>query len=167
MTVEFVKLVEDDTPDFEEFPAMQAIIDQAYHAWRDHKDWDYPTFLSELSEMHRWVVTLKNLNYQVTNGGFFQWWENGYHCNLEELFRMLETLKGKCPLVAQIDSITRAAARMLQDFDLETDDYEQLCSDLDPHELAYYELEEEWLGQLENVCQEAKASQVIPPPLTP
>ena len=153
MPVELVKIVEDDTPDFEQWPCLQAVIDESYQLWLQNKGWSYPEFLQNLNPHQRRVVTLKNLNYEVTNGGFTQWWENGYHCNAGELLQMLEGFAKNGSLGAQILVLVKAALRLLQEFDWEEGDYEALWFKLDPHELVYYELEEDWLNLLEVVAK--------------
>ena len=56
--------------------ALETIMNEAYKGWAD--DASYETFISSLDAKHRICVLMGNLNYQVGNGGFIQWVDNGY-----------------------------------------------------------------------------------------
>jgi hypothetical protein len=54
----------------------QAIMNLAYESWEDGlsmKDW-----FEALSEIEKQAVSVGKMNYQVENGGFAQWIDNGY-----------------------------------------------------------------------------------------
>lgn len=89
----------------------QELMDSAYDKWQ--KEWKgigYVEFISNLNETERDAVVLGNLNYQVHNGGWKQWVDNGY-CytlnmaqealekvgtdNAKEVSKMLETMRGR------------------------------------------------------------------------
>ena len=62
---------------------IEAITTRAYVRWRKQILGDpgrerLEVFWSQLSALEREAVFVANLNYQVENGGFFQWEDNGY-----------------------------------------------------------------------------------------
>lgn len=62
----------------------QQLMNEAYDKWQKNskagvvESWTYAQFLRQLSVAERRAVILGNLNYQVENGGFSQWVDNGY-----------------------------------------------------------------------------------------
>jgi len=71
----------------------QVLMDAAYKKW-EGKDWTYARFLVEIERKERIAVLLGNLNYQVENGGFRQWVDNGYALNAREIIAILMTIGG-------------------------------------------------------------------------
>jgi len=61
--------------DAEEY--VQGLVDKAYEKWRE-SEMSYPGFIESLDRRHQGAVVIGNLNGQVCNGGFEQWYENGY-----------------------------------------------------------------------------------------
>ncbi|MCK9541063.1 MAG: DMP19 family protein [Novosphingobium sp.] len=65
-----------------QFPSIhQNLMDEAYDLYQkpENENWSEQEFLDNLpSQAHKDAVVLGNLNYQVENGGFLQWWDNGY-----------------------------------------------------------------------------------------
>jgi hypothetical protein len=59
---------------------MQTLMNQAYARWQalEHQQWSQEDFWDQLDSKERFAVFLGNLNHQVQNGGFLQWWSNGY-----------------------------------------------------------------------------------------
>ena len=51
-------------------------MDKAYKKFKD--DWKMAQFYFYLKPLEKRAVALGNLNYQVGNGGFTQWIDNGY-----------------------------------------------------------------------------------------
>jgi hypothetical protein len=70
------------------YPTAQAVMNGAYEKWQ--KGWSYENFLDHLTYLERCVVVMGNLNYQVENGGFMQWYDNGYHKGANTLLYFLE-----------------------------------------------------------------------------
>ena len=60
----------------------QKLMDEAYELYRKHDKWSYEEFITNvpnlLSKLHLYAVVVGNLNYQVENGGWMQWYDNGY-----------------------------------------------------------------------------------------
>lgn len=71
-----------------EYPTIDRLMDEGYTLWQQHnKDnpdshWDqkqfYHAVMMNLSGEHALACVLGNLNYQVENGGFVQYLDNGY-----------------------------------------------------------------------------------------
>jgi len=61
----------------------QKLMDEAYELYRKHNKWSYEEFITNvpnlLSKLHLYAVVVGNLNYQVENGGWIQWYDNGYY----------------------------------------------------------------------------------------
>jgi hypothetical protein len=70
------------------YPNAQAVMNGAYEKWQN--GWSYENFLDHLTYLERCVVVTGNLNYQVENGGFMQWYDNGYHKGSNTLLYFLE-----------------------------------------------------------------------------
>jgi hypothetical protein len=72
------------------YAVLQPIMDAAYAKWP--KDGRYSDFLFEISGIEKYVVLIGNLNYQVENGGFTQWADNGYGLYWQDVLRVLEKI---------------------------------------------------------------------------
>jgi hypothetical protein len=70
------------------YPTAQAVMNGAYEKWQN--GWSYENFLDHLTYLERCVVVTGNLNYQVENGGFAQWYDNNYHTGANTLLCFLE-----------------------------------------------------------------------------
>lgn len=82
---------------YEEFDVHQKLMDKAYDDERNRADntntnWSYNRMLSECNGLERLAVTLGNLNYQVENGGFNQWVDNGYCTGISDAKEALNKL---------------------------------------------------------------------------
>jgi hypothetical protein len=80
----------------------QTLVDQAYDIWKVNPGWSYDHFISTLEDPHHSAVLLGNMNYQVSNGGWRQWHDNGYSSQAEALTRVLESIVEVCPLASEI-----------------------------------------------------------------
>jgi hypothetical protein len=63
----------------------QRLMNSAYARWQATEGMTQAEFWSGLSLAERVAVFAGNLNYQVENGGFVQWYDNGYSACREEL----------------------------------------------------------------------------------
>ena len=63
----------------------QRLMNEAYKNWTDKVGMDYPEFLTKLNQLERDAVVLGNFNYQVCNGGIYQWLGNRYYKGLASL----------------------------------------------------------------------------------
>jgi hypothetical protein len=68
----------------------------AYERWTggDLKGKAYEGFLYGLTSEQRKAVVLGNFNYQVENGGFMQWVDNGYAVHFDELVTTIKEMRG-------------------------------------------------------------------------
>jgi hypothetical protein len=74
----------------------QRLMDGAYDRWQTQKDtMTRQEFWDQLDADERVAVFLGNLNYQVENGGFSQWLDNGY-ATLETVGFIGRTCVGMC-----------------------------------------------------------------------
>ena len=71
----------------------QELMDKAYSRWQKGGDLHNTSrieFLDKLTDPERMAVVLGNLNYQVENGGWNQWVDNGYCTSIVHLKDALE-----------------------------------------------------------------------------
>lgn len=68
---------------------QQEIMNNAYARWVDDNMSKYD-FWNQLTHIEKVAVFTGNLNYQVENGGFMQWIDNGYSECYVELINILE-----------------------------------------------------------------------------
>jgi hypothetical protein len=88
----------EDVSIIEEQPNVhQTMMDKAYELWskpEENKRMSYEGFLEmvseELGDNYVDAVITGNMNYQVENGGWFQWHDNGYSVTIEELISFFE-----------------------------------------------------------------------------
>lgn len=57
--------------------AMQKVLTEIHAIWQD-KDITMSELFSELPDFKKFLFSMAKLNYQVQNGGFAQWMDNGY-----------------------------------------------------------------------------------------
>jgi hypothetical protein len=75
----------------EEESIHQMLMNKAYDLWQTEvgKRLRYENFLDLINEklgsIYYHAVITGNLNYQVENGGFSQWYFNGYHITIDDL----------------------------------------------------------------------------------
>ena len=60
---------------------MEDYMSQSYQRLKDGEDLSKEEFWEQLDEAERFAVFFGNMNYQVENGGFVQWWDNKYACD--------------------------------------------------------------------------------------
>ncbi len=114
---------------------LQPIMEAAYARWQGH-NWDYETFLDELGALERKVVLVGNLNYQVGNGGFQQWADNGYGQQASRVARVLRAVGSPlCTraalLVEQVSKELVYDVRGRLVYSYREDDYSQNDTDAD------------------------------------
>ena len=99
--------------DGEKLTAFQGLMDQAYARWTYDTNWTFERFLLDLNYLERVAVLCGTLNYQVENGGFTQWHDNGYSVGRKDLVRILAEIEGPATvevlqLLAQVEKAIRA-----------------------------------------------------------
>ena len=70
----------------------QVLMNAAYDRWQKHDDWSYEHMLAHCSAHERMAVLLGNFNYQIGNGGWSQWVDNGYATSAGEVATCLELI---------------------------------------------------------------------------
>ncbi len=101
------------------YAVLQPIMEAAYTKWPTHGR--YSDFLFEIGGVEKYVVLIGNLNYQVCNGGFTQWVDNGYGRHWQDVLRVLEkvgtdTAKRVAMLVEKVGKQLRYNSRGVLDF---------------------------------------------------
>jgi len=70
----------------------QLLMKEAYNLWTANAEWPYKKLLTRINYPHQVAVVVGNLNYQVENGGFAQWYFNGYYHSASYLLTALEEI---------------------------------------------------------------------------
>jgi len=146
----------------------QELMDSAYEKYADHlsnEEW-----MKILTPLEQKAVVLGNLNYQVENGGFVQWVDNGYYLDsplvktcLKEMgtelalqvLKMVEDV-----LVETIPDAKRTGfcgkywrCELKEDSwfgDDEDEDYEEPShSSFESHDSEYYKINEQFMVEVE------------------
>ncbi len=127
-------------------------MESSYSKWREHNDWYYEDFISSLDPIARKCVLLGNFNYQVENGGFSQWVDNGYGLYYKEVQKILKEIgTNESILVSNmIDSFskyinTRKKASGYDNYWTIDDVGMDICSELDD---KYYEVNKKLLDDI-------------------
>lgn len=77
----------------EPHPVFQGLMNDAYERWQEPDNkWSREEFMGQCSDLERKAVLLGNLNYQVCNGGFCQWVDNGYGLEWQEVVEVLKEI---------------------------------------------------------------------------
>lgn len=136
-----------------QYPVIQGIMTEVYETFGD--DRAYEDFVGALNEMERDAVLIGNLNYQVENGGFIQWAENGYVFQIRSLDEALCRIN--TPLARQVKGMVRLIAQQVRG---EAALYHRLTVDIfededEAYELAhrfdeqYYAINDEFMAECE------------------
>ena len=95
----------------------QQLMDEAYDKWRNNKNWDYNEFVDELDIKHALAVLTGDLNYQVKNGGFSQWYFNDYASEAQRLLTLLSFYKEE-PVIAEVIQLVEKAVRIIDEYEI-------------------------------------------------
>jgi hypothetical protein len=124
---------------------IQVYMDSAYARYKtiqgDAEHFTVADFYAGLTDDEKSAVSIGNLNYQVYNGGFGQWYSNGYVAGVGTLYESLDRLNTRCAKV--IKSVVKRACRNLGKDDSEFDSEEN-----DVLEHTFYMLSEQLLAEL-------------------
>jgi len=77
----------------EKYPVFQGLMTAADERWSDGGDLhgkNYNDFVRALDKRQGQAILLGNLNYQIGNGGFRQWVDNGYGTEINNVIEVLE-----------------------------------------------------------------------------
>jgi len=150
------------------------MMDEIYEFWnREENQYLSKDEIREIvpkvfSEKHLAALQIGNMNYQIENGGFEQWYDNGYaELDLYDLLSFLEPLREKR------ESIDRVY-RLLENFFESLEEYEEIRQEIQkinsmyidmfqdcllnhffswirPLSGRYYEINEKFLEDLEEI----------------
>ena len=95
----------------------QQLMDEAYDKWRNNKNWDYNEFVGELDIKHALAVLTGDLNYQVKNGGFSQWYFNDYASEAQKLLTLLSFYKEE-PVIAEVIQLVEKAVKIIDEYEI-------------------------------------------------
>lgn len=98
---------------------LQKTVDDAYKIWHNDEDMSYEQFINCLEGDILLSVLAGNLNYQVENGGFLQWYDNGFSVGGPLLLELLENHKDNY-IIREIIEIVDKAMLYLNKFNRES-----------------------------------------------
>lgn len=132
----------------------QFIIDKSYEKW-DSKDMNRKEFLNHITYYERLAVMFGNFNYEVEEGGLYQWHKNGYSEDLDSLYEFLKNsdYDKKDDFLLLLDNFEdiKSAVDKLNCFN---DWYDKDCqtrwNSLDSNNKNYYTIKETWNNYFEN-----------------
>lgn len=144
----------------------QLYMNRAYAGWVQNDDLDRDEFWDSLNLYEAIAVYTGNLNYQVENGGFLQWHDNGYSdaytrrraYSLDYVFDCLDHYES----VRTVQSIVQQAMNILR----EMDDYDEFDDELREEHLEqldvldqqYYNVNEQFMQDIESVLSTKNSS---------
>lgn len=138
----------------------QAILNLGYNEWQNDKDWNYVDMLNYMKhtygDLAMWAVLIGKANQQICNGGFIQYFDNGYASEGKGGFSSrhsttLELHDIACNGIEETDLIKTEVGKtvheIFEEFYIERDEDEGYI--LNDDELSnlddrYYEVNEEW-----------------------
>lgn len=128
----------------------QGLMDKAYDRWNgEWKGCGYDEFVNRLDHIERLAVLTGNFNYQVENGGFSQWFGNGYGKHVDTIISLLNQYKHLPGISRVIDLVCQAHTRYGGD-EYVSDDFD----DLDDLDTAYYAINETFMASMESILTE-------------
>lgn len=145
----------------------QELMDSAYEKFSDNLN--TAEWMTLLTEQEKKAVVVGNLNYQVENGGFVQWVDNGYYLDSEILKKVLtdmdtENSKKILKMVEEVLAETNPNAKRIGFFgsywlsDVENDDVydedEDSSFDNMPSHSSFNNLDEEYYTLNEKFMEE-------------
>lgn len=146
---------------------FQATMDGAYNRWQNSKGMTKQEFWDQLNADERIAVFCGNLNYQVENGGFSQWLDNGYAT--DETISFLLRFTAKTPgeamkVVNQIlyefmHAVRRCGVDLSDPFgSMEEEDYNWFYELTNPLNSRFYDVNTAWVAEIEAHLQGMKAA---------
>ena len=134
---------------------IQSLMDAAYTAWQAEQSKSYDDFIFDLDGTHKAAVLIGNLNYQVENGGFTQWMDNGYGDHAADVARVLARIG--TPTARRVDEMVQTVkatwARYEADRRRWADDNDDNYPDFDALDTEYYSINAQLLIDTEAYLQ--------------
>lgn len=144
----------------------QQLMNEAYDEWQKHKEWSKTDFMDSLDDIHREAVALGNMNYQVQNGGWEQWHDNGYSFQFDLVDDVLEKIGTRTSTEARrilgqvMEIIEQMGGARSGGFEFGGDEDEtmDLREQLDEFDDQYYEIDDQLMKDAEEYFQIQKRS---------
>lgn len=132
----------------------QFVMDHAYDKWKS-SEMSREDFLNQLTDYERLAVMFGNFNYQVENGGLYQWHDNDYSEDLGSLYDFLDNCdydkKDKFMQVLDDFSYVKTAIEELDpNNDWYNDDCQTRLETLKYYDKDYYSIQDDWKDYFEN-----------------
>lgn len=145
----------------------QEIIGECYDRWKDHNAadpvnaWSFEDFWDQLSSKERFAISTGKLNQQVENGGFLQWYHNGYGIPdvVTYLLRVLPRVKTASSL--KVEDLLRQYNDAVELYDENEDKeneyggmnqvvYGDFSKNLDSLDTLYYTVNEQFMADVQH-----------------
>lgn len=132
----------------------QDLMNEAYELWNNQPSLDYEQFLEMLNNKQRAAVVLGNFNYQVENGGFYQYHDNKYYTGIKYLRQHCKHI----PLGLKVEVLVNSYCKEIQKAQFFAEDEDEVTQMLDITKLnkldeAYYLINEEFMQQCEKYLE--------------
>lgn len=126
----------------------QKLMDQAYARWQADQSVSQAKFWQTLNEEERFAVWTGNLNYQVCNGGFSQWWGNDY-AQPEVVSYLIEQCAALgTPAASAVADLVRRFKLItggLQESEISGDAWERIGNRMGDLDSAFYEVNDQFM----------------------
>lgn len=128
--------------------SLQYLVGRAYDRWHSEwQDFTYGHFVNRLDYAERLAVLTGNLNYQVENGGWVQWFDNRYGDHASTIRSMLLPYVEKHPSVGEVVRLMDRAV-ILWNHHKDNDHWPDEFNTLDT---AYYAINKTLLESLDGI----------------
>jgi len=142
----------------------QAILNVCYYKWQHEPEWTYSDMLDYAKETYgdiaRFAVLVGKLNQQVCNGGFLQYFDNGYAAvdrtnayDFDLQDDLIEYLENEFSHLKYSDVIVKIidVRPIIDENEYLENDYEAIINDdeLEEHDKKYFEISDAWIEVLE------------------
>ncbi len=130
----------------------QFVMDKSYEKWEAGVNRN--CFLEKLTNYEKLAVIFGNFNYQVENGGLFQWNDNDYSKDLDALYDFLDDCdyeqKDKFKQILDDFSYVKTAIEELEpNNDWYNEDCETRLQSLKYYDNDYYAIKDNWKNYFE------------------
>jgi hypothetical protein len=132
---------------------MEGIMEGAYDRWQAN-NWSQQEFWDQLDAAERFTVFIGNMNYQVENGGFIQWWDNYYATeeNVRYILRACDRIGTEAS--QNVSFILSKVLQILSPYDprhpsMDEETFEEIYEHLSALDTIYYQIHERFLRDCE------------------
>ena len=132
----------------------QELMDEAYKGFTDSMSNE--DFRATLSPKHRDAVILGNLNYQVGNGGFQQWYDNNYGKRdidylINTLLPQITTFAGEkvLDILEQVRAIREEYEEITRGMEYEDNEVEHIWRAYDLQDDRYYDIDDQFMEDVQ------------------